>query len=402
MRKQETSILLLLAAAQFCNIMDFMIMMPLGHQMMEIFSISARQFSFLVSAYSLSAGLSGFGMTFFADRFGRKKLLLTIFAGFSFGTLTCALSPTYEILLIARFCTGIFGGVMGSVVLSIVSDLVPLERRGEAMGILNTAFSVASVVGVPLGLFLADRISWHSPFLFVVMITIPLWFLLHRKLPRLDEHVASKRELPLKVLKNILGNSNQANALLFVTLVIFSHFVIVPFLSPSMVANVGFSQGQLTWIYFFGGLVSIVTGPWIGRLADRVGKKYVFTVAGFAVFFPVLCITQMGKIPLWMALSITTLFFICTSGRNIPAMALASGTVHANHRGSFMSLQSCLQQLAMGAASFLAGLIVITEPTTGKLLHYDRLGYISVLGGLVCLYLVRRIQIPGGKEHGIV
>ena len=204
--KGEKPILLLLAGVQFCNIMDFMIMMPLGPQMMRIFDISAQQFSLLVGIYSVAAGVSGFAMVFFADRFDRKRLLLFMYSGFTLGTLACALAPTYWFLVAARLFTGIFGGVMSSIVLSIVGDLVPMKRRGEAMGIINVAFSVASIFGVPFGLFLASIISWHAPFLFVVAACLPMLALIHLKVPQVAGHLGQGKVSPWQTLRNIGTN----------------------------------------------------------------------------------------------------------------------------------------------------------------------------------------------------
>jgi DHA1 family inner membrane transport protein len=150
---------------------------------------------------------------FFADRFDRKNLLTAIFLGFTMGTPACALSPTYEVLLLSRIITGILGGVLGSIVLAIVSDLVPVSRRGHAMGIINTAFSTASVIGVPLGLFLASLISWHAPFLFIVAIAIPVLVLLQKKIPSVKSHIRTERVKPLDVLRVIWQNQIQRSAL---------------------------------------------------------------------------------------------------------------------------------------------------------------------------------------------
>lgn len=391
--KSEKSILLLLAAAQFCNIVDFMIMMPMGHQLMRTFSIGAQQFSFLVSSYTFSAGVSGFVMVFFADRFDRKKLLLQMFAGFTIGTFCCAVAPNYEFLLLSRLITGVFGGVLGSIVLSIVADLVPVSRRGQAMGIINTSFSMASVLGVPLGLFLATSISWHAPFLFIVALAVPLWFFLWKKIPSLRSHIHSERQKSMDVLRVIWTNSNQRRALLFVVVLMFAHFSIIPFLSPSMVANVGFTERELTWIYFLGGGVSILTGPWVGRMADRYGKQRIFLIGGSLALIPCFLITNLGPTPLPLALLITTFFFIASGGRIIPAMAITSATVSPKNRGSFMSLQSCLQQISLGLASLLAGWIVVKDSLTGTLLNYQYVGYISIGMGMLCLYLIRKIRM---------
>ena len=142
MKSKESIILLLLAAINFTHILDFMIMMPLGNYLMPYFNISSQQFSMLVAAYTFSAGISGFLAAFFVDRFDRKRVLLVGYSGFLVGTLFCALSPTYSILLLSRIVAGMFGGLIGAQVVSIVADIVPYERRGAAMGIIMAAFSV--------------------------------------------------------------------------------------------------------------------------------------------------------------------------------------------------------------------------------------------------------------------
>lgn len=148
--RSEKLLLFILAAIQFTNIVDFMIMMPLGPQLMRLFDISPRQFSLLVSAYTFSAGIFGFLAAFQIDKFDRKTALLFVYSGFLLGTFACALAPGYEWLIAARVFTGAFGGVLGALVLSVVGDTIPMERRATAMGLVTAAFSVASVFGVPL------------------------------------------------------------------------------------------------------------------------------------------------------------------------------------------------------------------------------------------------------------
>lgn len=157
-------LLFILAAIQFTHIVDFMIMMPLGPQLMRVFNISPQEFSFLVSAYTFSAGISGLLVSMIIDRFDRKVAMIISFSGFLLGTLACAVAPEYWILLASRCITGAFGGVLGSLVLAIISDAVEEKRRGKAIGTVMAAFSVASVAGVPFGLFIASKWDWHAPF----------------------------------------------------------------------------------------------------------------------------------------------------------------------------------------------------------------------------------------------
>ncbi|MDG0816389.1 MFS transporter [Bdellovibrio svalbardensis] len=391
--KKEKLLLAMLAAIQFSSIVDFMIMMPLGPQLMRLFHISTHQFGLLVSSYTFCAGISGFLASFFVDKFDRKLNLLFFFTGFGLGTVACALSPTYELLLLSRGLTGVFGGVLSSLVLSIVSDAISYERRGSAMGIIMTAFSMASIFGVPFSLFLANQYTWHAPFMFLgiasLLVCAMIWFFM----PSMREHLDhSKTKMPIyHSLVEILRNPNQRRALVFMSAVIFGHFAIIPFLSPSMVANAGMTEAQLPLIYMIGGLFTIFTSPLIGRLADRHGKHVVFKWGAGITIIPIFLITHLGLSPLWIALTITSVFFVVSGGRMIPATALVSGTAHSQSRGAFMSIVSCAQQLSSALASYIAG-IIVSQKVGGRLENFEYVGYIAIAFTILAIFLSRKIE----------
>ncbi len=279
-RKQENIILYLLAAINFTHIIDFMMMMPLGPQLMRYFTINPQQFGYLVSSYTLSAGVSGFLMAFFVDRFNRKSVLMAGYTGFVVGTLACGVAPTYELLMAARIVAGLFGGLISAQVLSIVGDIVPFERRGQAMGVVMMAFSVASIVGVPFGLFVATTLTWHAPFLIVGALGILLLPTIYILLPSMGGHIRKEKGFnPMRVIRPILESRHQQMGILLMVLLVFGHFMVIPFLSPYMVANVGFSEETLFLIYLCGGIATLFTSPFIGKIADKVGKFRVL-VAG--------------------------------------------------------------------------------------------------------------------------
>lgn len=391
--KGELALLLLLACVQFTHIMDFMILMPLGPQLMRLFDITPRQFGFLVSAYTFSAGIFGFFSAFLVDRFDRKKSLLFCYVGFAAGTLACALAPSYMFLLLARSLAGAFGGALGAMILSIVADVVPQVRRGRAMGIVMASFSVSSIFGVPFGLWLASLFSWHAPFLFVAGIAVINIVALYIRLPALTQHLESGRPFasPLQVLSNITGDRNLLWALGFTLVLMLSQFTIIPFFSPYMVANVGFSESQLAYIYFLGGGLTIFTSPLIGRLADRIGKAKVFTMASFCILPSVLAVTHLGPTPIAIALIVSTSFFIFGNGRFVPAMAMITSTVRPEMRGSFMSINSCVQSLASGTAAFISGLIV-QKSASGELQNYNYIGYLSVVISIIAIFVGRKLR----------
>lgn len=357
---KEKALLFTLAVIQFSHITDFMILMPLGPQLMEAFEISPSQFALLVSTYTFSAGLSGFIGAFFIDRFDRKKAILFMASGFAIGTLACSFAKTYEVLLLARALTGLFGGILGALILAIIGDSIPNERRASAMGLVMASFSAASVIGVPAGLFLASLSDWHFPFLVLGILAaltiIPIWVYIPKMVGHIDKCEANPT--PIEIIQNVTRNSNQIKALLFGVVIMFSHFSIVPFISPHMVSNVGFTETQITYIYLIGGALTIFSAPLIGRLSDKYGRSRVFSIAVLGASIPIFFITNMGKVPIAVALGVTSLFFIFGSGRMIPSTAMVTSSVKPKNRGSFMSFNSASRQLTNGLAAYLAGLVI--------------------------------------------
>lgn len=396
--KQERILLYLLAAVNFTHIVDFMIMMPLGDSLTMYFDISMQQFSILVSAYTISAGISGFFGAFFIDRFDRKTALLFTYTGFAVGTLACAIAPTYILLLMTRSLTGLFGGLIGALVMSIASDAVPFERRGEAMGIIMSAFSIASVLGVPFGLYLNSLFSWHAPFFFLGSMSLVIGFLLYYLLPTLSEHLKAEETIknPIVILSNIFRDANQVNALLLGVALIVGQFMMIPFFAPYMIRNVGFTEGQLVYIYLLGGGLTIFTAPIIGRLADKYGKLRVFIILMLLTIIPVVLVTNMPKVPIAWALVVTGMFFVFASGRMIPAQAMITASVSSARRGSFMSIQSSTRQLTSGMSSFIGGLIIV-ESYDRSLLNYQYIGYFVVFTILVAVLIAPRLKVAEGN-----
>ncbi len=392
--RSERLLLFTLAAINFTHIVDFMIMMPLGPQLMRLFDISPQQFSALVSTYTFSAGIASFAGAFLLDRFDRKRALFAAYAGFVIGTFACAMAPGYHLLLSARIITGCFGGILSALILSIVGDVIPHERRATAMGIVMAAFSVASIFGVPFGLYIANQFSWHAPFFFLGFLSLVLFVPIMISVPSLRAHMSSDQPhpSPVRVIATIARNGNQMSALWFTIMLVLGHFAIIPFISPYMVSNVGFAESDLTYIYLLGGAVTIFTSPLIGRLADRIGKPKVYAIFAMLTLIPVFLITNLPHTALPIALVVTTIFFVTSSGRFVPAMAMVTSAVAPQNRGKFLSINSAAQQLTAGVAAAFAGMIV-TKDASGALLHYHYVGYIAIAISILAILVSRRLQV---------
>ena len=390
---RELPLLLTLAAVQFTHIVDFMIMMPLGPQFMRLFAIGPQQFSLMVSAYTFAAAGSGFVAALWIDRFDRRRALLGLYAGFIVATALCGIAPDYPLLLLARVVAGLFGGVLGGLTFAIVADLVPYERRASATAIVAAAFSLSAVAGLPLSLWIAAHYSWRAPFLALAGLSAVVAVVAIRLIPPLPAHAPpGNRRGPYAQIKAIFTVPNHLRSFAFMTVLMCSVFAVIPFIAAYNVANVGVAEADLALIYFAGGATTLVTAQVIGRLADRYGKERLFTILALISIAPILIVTHLPPLPLAWVVALSVLFFVFVPGRFGPATALVTGSVEPRLRGSFMTFNASIQQLASGAASVVSGLIVGRAPN-GSLTHFGAVGWLSVFCTIVCIWLVRQIRI---------
>jgi predicted MFS family arabinose efflux permease len=385
----KKAILILLAALNFTHILDFMIMMPLGNYLMPHFHINPRQFSYLVGAYTFSAAISGFLAAFFVDRYDRKKTLLVGYAGFLIGTLFCGLAPSYTTLLLARIVAGLFGGLIGAQVLSIISDIFSYEERGKAMGSVMSSFAVASTLGIPFALYLANAFSWHAPFLFIAIAGAGIFPFLVKHIPAMAGHLTQRDgQGPFHALQLVAGDVRQVLALAFSMLMFMGHFIIIPFINPFMEFNMGYSKLQTPMIYLVGGISSFFAANILGRTSDKHGKLRLFMICMTLSFVFIYLITHLPKLPFPIVLSFFAGWFILSTGRGVAAQAMISNIVPPQQRGSFMSFNSSVQSLGTSLASFVTG-IVVTSDASGRLEGYSSLGYISIGILFICMMLAR-------------
>lgn len=397
-------VIAMLAFLQFTVILDFMIISPLGAMLMPALKISPSQFGTVVSAYAFSAGAAGMLAAGFADKFDRKKLLLFFYGGFVLGTLLCGIADSFAFLFFARTVTGLFGGVLGSIVFAITTDLFPLSMRGRVMGYLQTAFAASQILGLPIGLYLSNYWGWHAPFFMIVAVSFFVGILIVAKLKPIDEHLKIQDgKNPLRHLAQTVSTPRYLFAFTATCLLSIGGFMLMPFGSDFTVNNLGIRLEDLPIIYLVSGICSIFIGPIVGRISDRFGKYNTFVFGSLFGIVMVLIYTNLGVTPLWEVILINTLMFVGVFSRMIPSSALMSAIPEPASRGSFMSVSSSLQQVAGGFASVVAGLIVI-ELADGKLAHFDTLGYILVatsLMSLVMMYFIDRMVTRSAQTQAV-
>lgn len=392
--KYQVFVVVLISLLQFTVVLDFMILSPLGDILMKSLNMSTSQFGSVVSAYAISAGISGILAAGFADKFDRKKLLLFFYIGFILGTLFCGLANTYQSLFLARIITGIFGGVISAISMAIVTDLFVLNQRGRVMGFVQMSFAASQILGVPIGLLLADKFNWHATFFMVVGLAIGIGLAIVLKLKPLNGHLKLQTEKKaLLHLWHTIKKKNYRIGFMATAILSMGGFMIMPFTSAFIVNNVGIKQSELPLIFLFTGMASIIIMPIIGKLSDRISKFKLFTIGTVIASVMIVIYCNLTPVPIWVVIVINMILFMGIMSRMVPASTLNSAIPEMADRGAYMSINSSLQQMSGGLAAIVAGLIVVQPTKTSPLENFDVLGYLMLGFMMWCLYLVRRVSV---------
>ena len=387
-------IIFLLAILQFTIVLDFMILAPLGDILMKSMNMSTKQFGTVVSAYAISACISGIFAAGFADKFDRKKLLLFFYAGFILGTYFCAISYNYETLFIARIITGLFGGVIGSISMAIITDIFSIHQRGKVMGFVQMAFGGSQILGIPIGLVLANYWSWHATFYMVLILAFILGIALVIKLKPLTEHLKLiNNKNALQHLLQTIKKKDYRIGFLATALLSMGGFMIMPFSTAFIVNNIHIAQSQVAIIFFFTGIFSIIIMPIVGKLSDKFDKLMIFGIGTIIAIVMVVIYTHLSPVPIWLVIIVNIVLFIGIMSRMVPATALNSAVPDAYDRGAYMSINSSLQQFAGGIAALFSGLVVVQKSKNSPIENFDVLGYVMVVLMLMCFYFVYKVNV---------
>ena len=393
-RERERLLLWLLALTQFTIIMDFMIMMPLGPQIMSAFAIGPSAFATAVSAYAWCAGLSGLFAATYIDRFDRKKLLLVVYVLFALSNLACALAPTFFMLQAARAFAGLTAGVLGSIVMAVVSDVIPQSRRGAATGIVMTSFSLAAVFGVPAGILLGARFGWEWPFFLLATLSALIWVVALRIVPTLTGHLRKQPPPLMQVLPELfalLVHPPYVRAFVLTGMVTAASMLVIPFMAPMLVANHGIAPAQLSWIYMAGGVATFFTARIIGQLSDRLGAVRTFRAIALFSIVPLMFVTHLPALPLLVMILLFPLLMISMSGRFIPLQALMTTVPRPAERGAFLSVNSAVQSLGTGLGAWLGGTMLGSGPG-GEILGYGTNGWVAAAVTLIAIAWIGQVS----------
>ncbi|PYF76995.1 MFS transporter [Pedobacter nutrimenti] len=398
-------VIFILAITQFTVILDFMVMSPLGDLLIKSLDMKPSHFGIAVSAYAFSAGISGLLTAGFADRFDRKKLLLFFYTGFIAGTIFCGISTSYQVLVAARIITGLFGGVISSISMAIIADIFVLEQRGRVMGFVQMGFGASQVLGIPIGLFIANLWGWEAPFLMIAGMAILIAIFIALKLKPVNEHLKMQRDkTAFKHLLHTLVKSNYHIGYMATAVLSIGGFMMMPFGSVFAVNNLGVTEKQLPLLFMVSGVSALVIMPLIGRLSDQVSKYKLFTISCLWMIITCVIYTNLSATPLWIVMCLNVVMMMGIMGRMVPSSALTSAVPDMADRGAFMSINSSLQQIAGGIAAAVSGLIVVQKDKFSPLQHYDIVGYVVVVISLISIFLMYRVNqlaIKRAKESGL-
>lgn len=401
---KQIIIIAILALLQFTVILDFVIISPLGDILMKTLDMTTAKFGFTVSAYAFSAGISGLLAAGFADKFDRKKLLIFFYTGFIIGTVFCAFAIDYTTLLFARIFTGLFGGVIGSVSLAIVTDLFVIKQRGRVMGFIQMAYATSQILGIPLGLYFANHWGWHSSFIMIAVLGVLILIAVLTQMQPITKHLELQSDKsPFLHLWHTLSNKNYQIGFASIALLSVGGFMLQPFGSAYLVNNIHISQLQLPMVFFFTGLSVLFIMPIVGKLSDKVSKFWLFTAGSILSIIMIVIYTNLDPIPLWEVVVINMILFMGIMSRMIPATTLNTAIPEMKDRGAYMSITSSLQQIAGGIAAVCAGFIVHQKTKASPLENYDILGYVIAVITLCSVVLMWRVsQLVKSKNDASV
>ncbi|MCY1035010.1 MFS transporter [Corallococcus sp. BB11-1] len=372
----ERAVVLLIGAVQFVNILDFVMVMPLGPDFAKGLGIESSHIGTIGGSYTAAASVAGLVGGYMLDRFDRRKALAVCMLGLVAATAAGGLSTGLSTLLLTRVCAGLFGGPATALSLSIIADLIPAERRGRALGAVMASFSVASVLGVPMALKVAEVGGWRLPFFAVAALGLVVATAALLLLPPVRGHLGQGGAARAPGVGALLGRTDVQLSYLMTALVMMSGFIVIPNISAYLQQNLGYPRDRLWFLYFVGGIVSFVTLRLTGPLVDRFGSFRV----GTAGVLLAACATYVGFIsyPAWLPIPLVFMGFMLAMGmRNVAYNTLTSRVPDNPVRARFMSLQSATQHMASALGAFLSSRLLMDLPD-GTLGGMGTIAWVSI------------------------
>jgi predicted MFS family arabinose efflux permease len=389
--KPELKLALLISLVQFVNVLDFMMVMPMGPDFARALAIPLSDLGLIGGSYTAAAALSGFLGSFFLDRFPRKKTLLVLLAGLALGTAFGGIATNFTTLLLARIFAGLFGGPATSVSFSIIGDEISNQKRGQAMGLVMGSFSLASILGVPFGLECARMFGWRAPFFILTfLITLVIFFTAY-KLPRSSRVLQKAATLfEWASFKSLLTRKENWLSYISMGLGMFGGFMIIPNISAYFQENLGFPRNQLGILYFIGGIASLASMQVCGFLVDKFGAFFVTAISSAILCFDIYFGYHEASKLLPPAV-LFVLFMLGMSIRGVAISSLATRVPKPQERARFMSFQSAIQHISSSLGAFVSSYF-LTVGLDGKLQNMPFVATLSLISILFIPFVVYPLE----------
>ncbi|MBW9071914.1 MFS transporter [Agrobacterium deltaense] len=310
----------------------------------------------IVSVYALGVTFGAPILTALTGRIERKPLLLGLMALFIIGNSAAALSPSYEMLLVARVIAAFAHGVFFSVGSTIAADLVPENRRASAIAMMFMGLTVAIVTGVPLGTYIGQVFGWRATFWVVAALGVTAFFGIATLLPN-----TLKKAPPASLFDQVrvLGSGRLLIVFAMTALGYGGTFVAFTFLAPILQDVTGFSEKSVSLILVLYGIAIAAGNIGGGRIANHnparaliglfLAQAIVLLVFSFTAFSPVLTL-----------ITLAALGFL--SFANVPGLQLYVVQLAKEHRPGAVDVASALNiaafNLGIAIGAWLGGLVV--------------------------------------------
>jgi predicted MFS family arabinose efflux permease len=334
-----------------------MIISPILPQIGDDLDIADAVLGTLVSAYSLMVALFAILSGPISDRFGRRRILLI-----GCVTMTVALSlhgfvDGYVSFLLVRVFAGMAGGMLSGAAVSYIGDYFPYERRGWATGWVMSGAAFGQIIGIPMGIVMAERWGFRSPFYLFAATMAGTVLLLFFQVPQPTGKRSKGRLTVRRAVDDYVAMLRRpeiawAAAAYFMMFMGVSIFVI--YLPTWLERDIGASGDQIALMFLVGGIANVLTGPQAGKLSDRIGRKGIILMACVG-----LSILMILTVPLVTNVVTAYVFFFLTmvlvAMRISPFSALLTALVSDERRGSLMSLTVALGQLGFALGGAVSG-----------------------------------------------
>jgi MFS transporter, DHA1 family, inner membrane transport protein len=381
-KKQGLITIALLASIQFVFAVDYILMFPLGPKMIAALNIGTIEYGVLISAYTISAAIMGLLSSFYIDSYPRKKVLLVALSFFILGNLCFVLSQTYPLILLSRILTGAFGGVLSPLVIIYVGDLFPVEKLGKNTSAVMISNAMATILGIPLALFIAERFNWQTPFVGMMVFNALILAACYFYIPVVNMSIKKYQRLKIWYFVN---NPKFIWPIIFMSMLTFAGgATILPFIATYVVKNFGFTSTDLALIFFCGGISAFLVNSFIGFFIDRYGRQNVFLLLNFISIIPIAFITLSPFENKIIILSITALFFGVSTARAISGITYLNSLMPQEQRGRYITINSSIQLMASSIATLLSGSILYTE--NNLVVNFDLLGIIAICATITCIF----------------